>query len=215
MRFANLDGLQQPVSGVYTVAWRIIDNPDDPWTTRLIQFKTGNAAAITGARRLLITALGALLEKQRWNPAFSGLTVALHSQDRGVIAEKPLPVIASRCAAFLGMPWLPNLLSKQPHRPLHRLSGAANRLEELQNTNYRAAPFHDAKLRRVLVLDDLITRGDTLSAIAGAIQATSPALGVHGIALGKNERERYAAQFGYMIRNDHVPGDWAARWDRA
>jgi predicted amidophosphoribosyltransferase len=129
------------------------------------------------------------------------------------VPGKPLPKTGSRCAQLLDLHWNDSLLTKQPHRSLHRLGGAADRSLELQKANYQALalPNH---LRRVLVLDDVVTRGETLSAIAKAIKTTAPAIRVYGIALGKSERQSYAAGFGYMISNDHVPLRWADRWDK-
>ena len=46
MYFDTLDDLGPPtVRGVYTLAWRLKDKADDPWTARINQFKEGHSAA--------------------------------------------------------------------------------------------------------------------------------------------------------------------------
>jgi phosphoribosylpyrophosphate synthetase len=213
MYFPHLDALDASVSGVYTMAWRLTDKSSDPWTHRIQQFKDRNVAAVVGARRALATALLNLIEAKRWNPSFTALTVALSSPDTDQVPEKPLPATGRRCAHHLGFHWDPALLKKRPHRSLHSLGSAAERGAELQKANYRATTLPE-DIRRVLLLDDVVTRGETMSAIANAIKEASPHVKVIGIALGKSERQSYAEKFGYMISNDHVPALWAQRWDK-
>jgi hypothetical protein len=110
---------------------------------------------------------------------------------------------ASVCAPALGVAYLPNLLTKNVHKSLHKCTGAAERELEIARANYRSTQLRGS-LKRVLILDDLATRGDTVTAIAKAIRAQSPNIGIIGIALGKSERKSYAAGCGYEISNEHV-----------
>jgi hypothetical protein len=215
MYFSHLDGLTD-VAGVYTLAWRLLDVADDPWTARITRFKFGpnQEAAIRGATQTLETALPPLLEARGWRPAETAITAALSSTDTRLVPTKPLPRTASAVAQAQGMTCLSNLLTKQAHQRLHSLNSAAERAAEVEKAQYKSAAV-PAGTRRVLVLDDLATRGDTLSAIAGAIQAATPGIEVVGIALGKNERKAFAADSGYNISNDTVPAAWATAWDQA
>jgi hypothetical protein len=212
MHFPNLDGMDG-VDGVYAVGWRLTDVATDPWTSRFNEFKANHPKAIMGATALIKLALPELLKCQGWSPSRTGLTVALSSSDTKVVPSKPLPTAASVCAPAVGITYLPNLLAKSVHRSLHKCSSAAERTAEITKANYRAAKV-SGSLKRILVLDDFATRGDTLTAIASAIKAQTPTIRVIGIALGKSERKSYAAGCGYEISNDHVPREWGDAWDR-
>lgn len=213
MYFPELDGLRD-VAGVYTLAWRLTDvGADDPWTARINRFKDANEGSIRGAARALRVALPALLKAQGWDPGKTAITAALSSSDTRLVPTKPLPRTASAIAPALGITNLPNLMTKQPHRSLHSLNSAAERTTELEKAQYKSAAV-PAGIRRVLVLDDLATRGDTVSAVADAVRAASPGIKVVGLALGKAERKAFAAGSGYNISNDAVPAAWATAWDQ-
>ena len=51
----------------------------------------------------------------------------------------------------------------------------------------------------VVVFDDFITRGDTLSHVARAIQSTNPQVTVYGVGLAKTERLGFWEQQGITI----------------
>ena len=67
----------------------------------------------------------------------------------------------------------------------------------------------------ILVFDDFITRGSTLSHIAQAILRENPRVRVYGLALCKTEGRGFNKdRFGVELSNDHVPGEWRTLWDR-
>src|SRR5262249_4850849 len=129
-----------------------------------------------------------------------------------LVPTKLLPQLGASVASELQFKWLPSLLSKQPHRPVHGLIGAAERMAELEKAQYKATQVADG-LKRILVLDDMTTRGSTLTHIAQAVRAIYAAMDIVGISLGKNEKQAGAALFGHSISNDSVPQSWAAAWD--
>jgi predicted amidophosphoribosyltransferase len=117
--------------------------------------------------------------------------------------------MVARICGKTGLKWMPSLLSKHPHRPLHNCRTQAEREAEIKKADYSATGSM-AGIKRVLIFDDIATRGDTLTAIAGAIKRISPRVEVVGIALGKSERVSYAASWGHTISNEHVP--WEKEW---
>jgi hypothetical protein len=215
MHFAHLDGGLAYVDGMYTLAWRLTDQAGDAWTRRIDQFKfVSNAASLKGAHAALVEALPNLMSAKSWEPGSTGILAALNSPDMRTVPTKPLPTTVATVAAKLGLKSLPTLLSKQPHRQLHTLKGYGERGAELVKAKYQAAAVPGG-IRRVLVLDEIATRGETIDHIAAAIRKASPTVRVIGVCLGKSERQSYAASCGYEISNDHVPRVWGERWDNA
>jgi hypothetical protein len=208
MHFARLDGLSD-VAGVNTLAWRFTDQAEEPWTDRVNRFKAGHAHAIAGAHRTLDAAVPQLLAAHRWNANETAVSVALSSADTGLVPSKPLPTIVARICGKNGLKWMPSLLAKHPHRPLHNCRTQGEREAEIKKADYSATGTM-AGIKRVLIFDDIATRGDTLTAIAGAIKRISPRAEVVGVALGKSEKVGYAASRGITISNGHVP--WENYW---
>ena len=212
MCFPSLDRTTSDVKAVYTLAWRFTDVPSDAWTTRVNNFKANIQAAIIGAAFTLREALPALIREMKWDENEAAITAALSSGDTKINLMKPMPMVASKLAGRFGLKWLPNLLTKQAHKPLHNMSNGADRTAEIEKASYQATVLPGGT-KRVLVFDDLATRGQTLSAIAAAIKKNSPKVEVVGVALGKTERRGYAASSGQDLSNDHVPVAWATIWD--
>jgi len=212
MHFPTLDDMSRDVSGVYTLAWRFTDATEDPWTTRINRFKAGNSNAWKGASRTVCSALPDLIRARKWSLQETALTVALGSSDTKLVPTRALPRLGAHVAGQLGLSWLPNLLSKQPHRPLHGLNVAADRTQELEKAKYKATALPEG-VKRILVMDDMTTRGSTLTRIAEAIRVASPEIEVVGISLGKSEKQNYAAGQGSTISNDGVPESWATIWE--
>ena len=80
----------------------------------------------------------------------------------------------------------------------------------LDSAEYTSATVNTAK---VFVLDDLITRGSTLCAIARAIKEKNPKVDVYGIALAKNDRQTFLMEYGHdFYTNDHIPSEWDEIW---
>ena len=57
-------------------------------------------------------------------------------------------------------------------------------------------------------MDDIITRGATLSKIAQTVLAANPNARVYGVALGKAESVAWCPN----PENDHVPVKWDKLW---
>ncbi len=98
-------------------------------------------------------------------------------------------------------------ITKQAHRPIHGIYNAADRQAVLDEAEYEGANI-DAD--SILVFDDFITRGDTLSHIAQAILGSNPDATVYGVALGKTERHSWDPN----VSNAHVPQEWDTLWER-
>ena len=213
MKFTSLDRYWNE-HGVYTLAWRFRDDVAENWTRRVNQFKAADNNAVYGAMWALSEALPALLQKNGWNPKRTGLTVALSSGDTAIDLKKPLALLGENAAKVCGLTWLPDLLSKAAHRSLHSLSSMSERDAEVDSKYTAQRITLDPPLRRILLLDDIVTRGATLREIHRAINAANPAINVVGLALAKSEGRAYAASCNRPLSNDHVPARWAELWDK-
>ena len=121
-----------------------------------------------------------------------------------------MAVVARRCAEASGTVFVGDALSKEAHKPLHTVSDAYERQEILDEATFRSEPVGADS---VVVFDDLITRGDTLSHIARAILTANRSVKVYGVALGKTERRSFQQDvYGIEISNDHVPKKWKKAW---
>ena len=110
------------------------------------------------------------------------------------------------------MEFVRDAITKKVHRPLHNTTNANRRREILDNAGYKSRKFRD---KDIVIFDDFITRGDTLSHIAQAIHAKNQEVSVYGVALGKTERRAYHKNwFGVDLSNDHVPEKWDILWKR-
>lgn len=208
MYFVRLDGMHT-LNGVYTVAWRFTDSDQELWTHRINRFKWEEERALKGTHAMLTEALPALLKCLKLSPAETGMTVALSSGDTAVAPEKPLPRVAQGVCATMKLRWLPKLLRKEAHRPLHRLRSADSRDGEVAG-KYTAKRVDG--LRNIFIFDDIVTRGSTLSEIARSILKSNPSTRVFAFALGKSERSGFAASRGVTIDNAHVPKRWDDLW---
>lgn len=211
MRFERLDQ-SQPGIPTHVLAWRFTDTGSDAWTGRLNRFKSEDGVAIAGAARVLTAALPALLNRHGWTAASTGIVAALSSGDTQTVPTKPLPRVVRAVATRLGMGWLPALLTKNAHGKLHNIPNATERDTEASKADYKCAQI--SGVRRLLVLDDFITRGTTLNNIATAVKKSNQNIAVYPIGLGKTEKKGYATSLGLEINNEHVPTSWAELWDR-
>lgn len=203
MYFRALDAYDE--AGVLTLGWRITDRWDDPWTARFNAFKSRDARAIRAAKAVIATALQRITFG---NEPLGMVAGAISSSKEQLEPADPVWQLGAAAAEALRAPFRPEVLRKQTHKSLHNLSGAAARAAEV-NGKYIATGVGDPKT--VLVVDDFVTRGNTLADIARAIaaNATGP-VKVYGLALGKTER----ASWMQDISNDHVPARLAQIWDQ-
>ena len=123
-----------------------------------------------------------------------------------------LPVIARYCANKCGAGFAPNLLRKRSHEKLHgQIRTAEEREAILSSAGYMSGSVTTSS---VVVVDDLITRGSTLCAIARAIKQRNPGVAVYGLALAKNDRQSFLMDFGHeYYTNGHIPSEWNVKWE--
>ncbi|MYD15232.1 MAG: phosphoribosyltransferase [Gemmatimonadetes bacterium] len=202
------------VTRAFTIGYRLTDDREDPWTARFNAFKEKERVALRGAAAMMRDAVpclvGGLVEdfgldrtKTVFVPALSsGETVA---SPRGVLWR-----LTQFCAGRAAVRFAGDRITKKAHEKLHMHTDAASRTAILA-----AADFTSEAIRadNVLILDDFITSGNTMSHLAGAILKRNPGLRIFAVALGKTERIRYwRERHGVDISNEHVPPKWERSW---
>ena len=208
MHFRHLDG-GGDLDGAYTVGYRITDDGADPWTARFNRFKAKEATAFVGGAHALSGGMPALLNSLGVDPKDAVIVPALGSAETKATADGQLAKLAGRIGKVTGASVETDVLSKQPHSPIHGIFDAGSREAELDKARYAATRFK-TKAKNVFIVDDMITRGSTLSRIAAAIKASNPGVKVYGVALAKTERRSYWGS----LDNNHVSKAWDDRWQR-
>ena len=166
--------------------------------------------ALEGAVTMMKTAVQDLVEGLDLDTSRTIFVPALSSGETVASKSGRIPVLARQCAEAVGASFVRDAIKKQAHEPIHDVRGAGGRRAVLDKAGYAADGI---AARNILVFDDFITRGDTLSHIAQAILMSNPRATVYGVALGKTERRDYhRIRFGIEISNDHVPHKWNTLW---
>lgn len=210
LRFETLDALDG-VDHVTTLGWRLIDD-SDPWTRRFNRFKVDRAteSAILAVRHF-VGEIGEL-ERLRFRADSRRAVMALLPHNlKALPKDNKLWMLGNTIANALDAEWLPNVLTQTPHAKLRSIRDASERDAEIRG-KYNCKKVKG--LSAVLLVDDFVTRGSTMSDAARATRKANPQVKkISGFALGKNERRAYAAEFGIKIHNNHIPKSIAVAWD--
>lgn len=214
LRFDDLmykDGL----AAAFTLGYRFEDAPDDPWTARFTAFKfDDDPAAVLGATKLMPVAARVLVNELALDKDRTAFIPAIRSGETSAQVDGELANIARGCAAANGCGYLPDVLSKSPHLPTGR--GRLDpefRVLLVEDANYRAGVV-DADA--VIIVDDIIATGKTLSLAATALVSTNPQVVVYGFAVAKAAwSDQIRLWHGENVSNDHVSDDWADLWQSA
>ena len=136
---------------------------------------------------------------------------ALSSRETVASEDGVLWKLTRYCARAARANFDGDAISKKAHEPLHKFFKAERRREILDEADFVSRRIKGAD--SVLVFDDLITTGNTLSHIANSILDANPRVSVYGVALGMTERQSYHRErFGRELTNNHVPARWEKAW---
>ena len=209
LHFSQLD-YGYPVNGAFTIGYRLLDNQDERWSRRFLGAKDGVKSSIDAATAVLTVAIPQLISIYRWDGSDLTFTPAVRSRERTASPAGPLAILTQHCATQSGSQVDLQLLNKDPHESLHRpRKSVPERRAILEAANFSA---RNVNTPRVIIVDDLITSGLTLSYSATAIKARNPRAQVYGLALGKHE---YLSNLADEIKgspNQHIPDGWDQLW---
>ena len=207
LRFDYLDtslknGLDYPL---YSLAWRIIDDSSDFWTSEIISFKDNDLKTVKRFCSLMPQVL------QRNIPDFLSSSFAIFSAIPSKSTSLPSShQLYSLCSSFrdsFSCFWDQSLLKKKRHESLHYLKTASERDSEVAGT-YICGVI-PAQYRKVMLVDDLATRGSTFYSICQSIKRTNSHVNEFlFISAGKNERLSYRSD----INNSHLSQRFKEIW---
>lgn len=189
---------QHDIDLILTLAWRFLDDEDDPWTARLNQFQNGKRESVKAAGRVLTVAAENLGLRGK-----KGIVVGTPSarSDR-LSSNGGMFSLGQAIAEGFGWEWCPGLVSRQVRRDTpSEADGAPYTAGRISGVDY------------VVVVDDFVLEGDTLSDVARAVKAANPSIVVIGLALGRNVLKTYAEAHGVKLTNNHIPREWLELWD--
>lgn len=202
------------VTRAFTIGYRLTDDREDPWTARFNAFKEKERAALRGGAAMMRDAVpclvGGLVGDLGLDTSKTVFVPALSSRETVASPRGVLWRLTQFCADCAAVGFAGDRITKKAHERLHMHTDAARRRAILAAADFRSKQIH---ADNVLILDDFITGGSTMSHLAAAILKRNPGLRIFAVALGKTERHRYwHERFGLDISNEHVPPQWERSW---
>lgn len=194
------------LSDVFCLGYRI-GQSIDKWTVRINGFKTEKPHTIRKAEATLHVAAPSLFRRIDIDPDNTVVIPALNSKQTAGSADSKNSRLAKAIANGAGAKFVFDCLKENKHEPLHLQPSAPARDQALNDASYRAARL---KCENVMIVDDIVTRGATMSAIAKAIHLSNPDVKIFGFALGRHIRPEYS----HSSANAKIPRELAEIWDR-
>lgn len=206
MAFPYLDE-NAGLTSSFTIGYRITDKHTEHWTARFNRFKARDQGAFVGGVTMMEEAVPQLVRELGLDVSRTTFIPALRSNETVASEKDLLPLLACRCAEATGADFVLDAITKQAHRPVHGIYNAAARRAVLDKAEFEA---RNIDAHNILVFDDFITRGGTLSHIAQSILKSNAGARVYGVALGKTERLSWDSN----VSNAHVPQEWNTLWEQ-
>ena len=212
MAFDELDEAYG-LTRAFTIGYRMTDDPDDPWTARFNAFKQGQRAARRGGAAVMQNAIPGLVEGLGLDTSKTVFIPALSSSETVASENGVLSRLTQSCAEVARARFVGDAITKKAHESLHNIYDAARRTHVLDDADFRSKKI---QADNVLILDDFITRGTTMSHIAVSMLERNRRLRIYGVALAKTERRIYwRDRFEVEISNERVSQRWERIWKNA
>ncbi len=193
----------------FAIGYRLTNDPKDAWTRRLNSFKAKQREALRGGAAMMGSAVPGLVGGLGLDVSKTVFVPALSSDETVASENGVLWRLAHYCAKVARAGFVGDAITKNAHERLHMYSDAHKRRGILDDADFRSKRM---PMGNVLIFDDFITRGATMSHIAGAMLGSNRGLRIFGVALGKTERRSYWQKSGVEISNEHVPQRWKRIW---
>ena len=201
------------VTRVFTLGYRMNDNSLDPWTQRFNAFKSKDPDAVLGASSVMKEAVPALVQGLDLDISRTVLVPALSSGEAVASKQGVLWGVVRGCALRVGARFVGDAITKKPHEPLHRGKRSdVDRQKLLWQAEYKSARI---EAQDILVFDDFITIGATMSQLAQAIRKSNQEARIYGVALGRTVTLSYSRGPDVDISNDHIPEHMERLWQSA
>ncbi|MCY3999956.1 MAG: phosphoribosyltransferase [Bacteroidetes bacterium] len=201
------------LNGVYCLGYRIGTSEDDEWTIRINNFKTGRNHHVQKAVKTLHYAAISLFERIGINPESTIVIPVLESAETSASSRSKVSRLAKSIADGASAKVELGCLTKNQHESLHSQVGKDARDAALAKAHYKAKKLEDG-FENVLIVDDIVTRGKTMSAVAEAINDANPSMSIYGFALGRHQRKEWL-RVPFRKANSKIPPELARIWDQA
>ena len=194
---------------ILAIGYRIGMSQDDAWTVRFNNFKYNRGASVRKAVAVVEAAARSLFRRLEINPGETTVVPVLRSSETTASPSSHNSLLAKGLAKSVGAHLRVDFLTKDVHASLHHQPDALARDAVLAKANYRAGKLGT---KHVVIVDDIVTRGQTLRVVAVAIKRTNPAVSVHGFVLGRHQREEWL-RVPFEEANSKIPQELARIWD--
>lgn len=192
---------------ILALAWRFTDETDEAWTSRINAFKEGDEDAVRGACSVISRTVKNIPLRKT-----TVVVSAIPSRENQTPYSHPLARLAGVTAKTWGCELQLGAFQKTLHQPLHTINSRADRDAEVREKYTCNLTNFDGK---VVIVDDIATRGSTIGEITRALHLTSPNATAIGLVLGKAERRYFAQREGHKLDNNHLKEELIRTWDPA
>lgn len=207
LSFRSLD-VAGELEAAYVVGYRLLDQPDDVWTERFIQFKDGPPSAAEAGIQLIGRMAKRIVSARGIEPHDVTFAPALTSLETLAESDGKLSHAARHSAEIVGARYRHDMLSKRRHDSLH--GGNLNRQERQHTVAGADFQCRGGIGSHLILVDDFITTGATLQEWTSAIKMSNPECVVLAMSLAKNERR----SFEPTAANSHLGSEIDAVWRR-
>ena len=194
----------------FAIGYRFTDQPGELWTERFNRFKRGEIKALRGGALVMGEACQGLLTGLSLDASRTVFIPALSSSETVSRSSGVLWKLAAYCARRAHVRFVGDGVRKKAHEQLHRHFDSETRKAILDEADFRAGRIEG---ENIVIFDDFITRGTTMSHIGVAIAESNPGARIYGVALGNNQRVQYVEEVLWLdIGNEHIPDGWDRLW---
>lgn len=163
-----------------------IEHSSDAWTTRFEGFKQGVQKDVQGMKRLL-----SHFNWKHEDIKPVGIFSAIPSDQSMILPKHHIYETANHLAEIADCPYYHNAIKRIKKEKLHYQPNS-NARDQVANGMYAAVQIPNLPNNaRVIIFDDLITRGSTIVEISKLILAVNPTARIFGLGVAKCERETY------------------------
>lgn len=198
--------------GVYCLGYRIGKSENDQWTVRINRFKKGEEHNVRKALKALRYAAPSLFRCIGISPETTVVIPVLGSQETRASSKSKVSRLSKSIADGVNAKFELSCLSKNQHESLHKQTDQYARDRALAKADYKASKL-DKRFHNVLIIDDIVTRGATMSAVAKAIKDANPSVKIYGFVLGRHQRKEWLS-VPFEKANAGIPSKLARVWDQ-
>lgn len=207
MKFQHLT-MMEGINSAFVIGYRVTEFPstNEKWTIRFNRFKIREPKAVGGATKMMREAVPGLMRYLRVNVSRTVFIPVPSSKEIVASGKNPLSEMTRICAEASMARFRLDVVTQKAGRSLRDTKSLDTRREVLRRRDYESRKIG---ADNIIIFDDLITTGGTMSYMAQAIHKVNDRVNVYGIALAKTERRK---DIKNSCINDHISVRWDKLW---